>query len=197
MTGLVLAGGYSRRMGTDKSALLLPDGRTLLARQVALLRQAGVDEVLVARRRDQPAAAPHARTVFDIVHDHGPLAGIAAGLRSVREGVLFALAVDMPYLTTDTLRHMISLASTGRGVVPHRGGTIECLIGIYPCDLATLAASRVAAGQLRVREFAALAEQSGRAMHWEIPDRLTAEFGNWNKPEDVRYVGQVSDLPQV
>jgi molybdopterin-guanine dinucleotide biosynthesis protein A len=81
---------------------------------------------------------------------------------------------------------MISLASPGRGVVPHRGKSIECLIGVYPRELASLAAARVAAGRLRVREFAALAEGSGRAMRWEIPQRLLPEFRNWNTPEDVR-----------
>ena len=185
VTGLVLAGGYSRRMGADKSALVLPDGRTLLRRQVALMQQAGVAEVLVARRRDQPPVAAPARTVIDIVHDHGPLAGIAAGLAQIAGGALLFLAVDMPFVSTAVLRRMIDLSTSGCGVVPHRGKGIECLIGVFPQTLAALAASRVAAGRLRVRDFAAVAEMSGHAMRWEIPPRLIPEFSNWNKPEDV------------
>jgi len=186
VTGLVLAGGYSQRMGKDKSALVLPDGRSLLQRQVALLHQSGIHEVLVARRRDQTAAPVAARTIFDIVHDRGPLAGIAAGLATIREGVLVVIAVDMPFMTATTLRAMIAVASPSRGVVPHRGASIECLVGVYPRTLAKLAAQRVAAGQLRVREFAALAEGMGRAMSWEIPPWCLPEFRNWNRPEDVQ-----------
>ena len=185
MTGLVLAGGHSQRMGTDKSALVLPDGRTLLQRQVDVLHQAGIADVLVARRRDQSPAPTPTRTVFDIATDRGPMAGVAAGLASIRDGMLFVIAVDMPHVSTDVIRQMVVLAAQGRGVIPHRGRSIECLTGIYPQRLASLAASRVASRQLRVREFAALAEGSGHAMRWEIPLRLVPEFRNWNTPADV------------
>jgi molybdopterin-guanine dinucleotide biosynthesis protein A len=173
-------------MGTDKSTLVLSDGRTLLARQVALLWQAGVDEVLVSRRRVQPPVPGPGRTLIDSSPDSGPLAGVATALAAMRGELLFVIAVDMPHVSTAVVRQMISLASPGRGVVPHRGKRIECLIGVYPRELASLAAARVAAGRLRVREFAALAEGSGRAMRWEIPQRLLPEFRNWNTPEDVR-----------
>jgi molybdopterin-guanine dinucleotide biosynthesis protein A len=172
-------------MGTDKSALVLADGRTLLQRQVDVLRQSGIAEVLVARRRDQLSAPVPARTVFDVATDSGPMAGVAAGLAAIHDGMLFVIAVDMPYVTPAVVRQMIALSSQGRGVIPHRGQSIECLMGVYPRALAPLAAARVAAGRLRVREFAALAEGSGHAMRWEIPQQLLPEFRNWNTAEDV------------
>jgi molybdopterin-guanine dinucleotide biosynthesis protein A len=81
------------------------------------------------------------------------------------------------------LRHLPKKAALE--VIPHRGQSIECLMGVYPRALAPLAAARVAAGRLRVREFAALAEGSGHAMRWEIPQQLLPEFRNWNTAEDV------------
>ena len=185
VTGLVLAGGYSTRMGSDKSELKLPDGRTLLQRQVDVLLQSGVDEVLVSRRGDQPAVGVPARVVVDEVRDRGPLAGIAAGLNAISEGVLVVLAVDIPFISVEALQAMIALATDDRGVVPHRGNSIECLVGVYPKSLAKIAAARVAEGKLRVREFAAWAEENGHAVPWEIPERLIPEFKNWNRPEDV------------
>ena len=115
-----------------------------------------------------------------------PLAGISAGLDAMRGELLFVIAVDMPHVSTDVIRRMISLSSPGRGVIPHRGKGIECLIGIYPRALAPLAARRVASRRLRVREFAALAEGMGQAIRWEIPPRLVPEFRNWNTPEDIQ-----------
>jgi molybdopterin-guanine dinucleotide biosynthesis protein A len=173
-------------MGTDKSALVLPDGRTLLARQVALLRHAGIDRVFVSRRRGQPPVSAPARTLIDCAPDSGPLAGIATALGAMRGELLFVIAVDMPHVSTSVIRQMIALASPGRGVVPHRGGSIECLIGVYPRELASVAAARVAAGRLRVRDFAAIAEGMGAAMRWEIPPRFVAEFRNWNTPADIQ-----------
>ncbi len=186
VTGLVLAGGHSRRMGADKSALVLHDGRTLLQRQVDVLRQAGVAEILVARRRDQPPVNAPARTVIDLVPDSGPLGGIAAGLAAINDGVLLVLAVDVPRISTDFLRHLIALSAPWRGVVPQIGPIDQHLVATYPRTLAPLAAGLVRAGRNSVRGFAGRAMVSGSLMHWEIPGRFAAEFVNWNKPEDVQ-----------
>lgn len=185
VTGLVLAGGHSRRMGTDKATLVIEDGRTLLERQVALLRESGLDEVVISRRRGQPSVETSARVLLDEAEDSGPLAGIATAMAETNADLLLVIPIDMPFLGKEVIRQLLALASPGRGVVPHRGDTIECLVGLYPCTLASLAASRVAAGQLKVREFAAIAEETGHAIRWEIPPELVPAFRNWNKPEDV------------
>jgi len=185
VTGLILAGGHSRRMGTDKAQLRLSDGRTLLERQVALLRQSGVDDVVVSRRRGQTPVSVPAHMLWDASPDSGPLAGIATAMTAMRGGILVVIPVDMPHLSTDVIRQLMRLSSSGRGVVPHRGRTIECLVGVYPQTLSNIASARVASGCLRVREFAAIAEGMGLAMRWEIPPRHLHAFKNWNRPEDV------------
>lgn len=183
--GLILAGGHSRRMGADKASLVMRDGRTLLQRQVDLLHQTGAVEVLVARRRDQHPVAVPARTVIDCSPDSGPLAGIAAGLGAIRDGVLLVLAVDMPHVSPALLRHLIALSAPWRGVVPHTASSVECLAAVYPHTLAPLAASLVAAGRNSVRNFANLAAVSGQLLCWHTTGRFTGEFANWNTPADI------------
>src|SRR5579859_5479057 len=79
-TGVVLAGGASRRMGRDKAALVL-DGEPLLARVVSRLREA-VDRVIVIGPPDRAAIVPSDVSVFlDLEPGLGPLGGIYSALR--------------------------------------------------------------------------------------------------------------------
>ena len=80
--GLVLAGGQSRRMGTDK-ALLEHGGRSQLAHVVELL-EAEVDRVFVSARPDQQDEPERSRyeLIVDRYEDMGPLAGILSAMEA-------------------------------------------------------------------------------------------------------------------
>ena len=98
-TGLVLAGGQSRRCGSDKALARLGDRPFVQCVCEALTPW--VAETLVATgpsRRDYPVAA---RVVVDAVPDGGPLAGLAAGLAAACTPWLLAIAVDLPYVTAE------------------------------------------------------------------------------------------------
>ncbi len=96
---VILAGGRSRRMGTDKAALLLAD-QTLLQRAVAACADAG-DVVVVAPAEIFAAGAGTSTRARQVVEDppfSGPLAGIAAGVGALRPtGVpVLVLPCDLP-----------------------------------------------------------------------------------------------------
>ncbi len=91
---LVLSGGKSSRMGRDK-ALLQLDGETLLERSKRLGEALGAQQVLVSR--NEPGF------IQDLVHDAGPMAGIAAALPHCLTNWLLVLPVDMPLLTPAAL----------------------------------------------------------------------------------------------
>ncbi|WP_239804780.1 molybdenum cofactor guanylyltransferase [Croceicoccus hydrothermalis] len=99
LMGCVLAGGQSRRFGSDK-ALALLDGETLIDRAVRQLR-AWCGDVVVAGRVEAPAT-----TVADWpAADMGPLGGLAGALRHARDGgygAVLACGVDSVGLPADT-----------------------------------------------------------------------------------------------
>ena len=99
MAVVILAGGASRRMGSDKAALDW-HGRPLLEHLVAVARAAGAGDIAVAG----PRAPEGVERLEDAVAGHGPLGGILAALRQ-RERVL-VIACDMPRLTAPLLRHV-------------------------------------------------------------------------------------------
>jgi molybdopterin-guanine dinucleotide biosynthesis protein A len=113
-TGLILAGGDSRRMGRDKAALEF-GGRTLLQGATALL-QGIFPRVLVSVRHPRgDAAVPQ---VADGQPDGGPLAGLCAGLAEAGTPWVFALAVDMPFLDAGLIRALARRRGGFEAVVP-------------------------------------------------------------------------------
>lgn len=96
LTGFVLAGGKSTRMGRDKAALDW-HGRTLLEHMVGLLSEAA-DQVHVVGRDQLPDRLPGL----------GPLSGIATALEFTSTDANLVIAVDLPHLTKDFLKYLRS-----------------------------------------------------------------------------------------
>ncbi|GAB5536324.1 MAG: hypothetical protein Rubg2KO_25730 [Rubricoccaceae bacterium] len=115
ITGLVLAGGQSRRFGRDK-ALATHDGRPFIQIAHDALAPHCMD-VLIATGptlRDYPVSV---RSVPDPTPDGGPLAGLAAGLAESKTTWLLAVAVDLPHLTPDALAPLLASATDADAVV--------------------------------------------------------------------------------
>ena len=114
LCGLVLAGGRSSRMGTDKAALVHPDGRTLARRCHDLLVEAGCETVALSLRHDQElppgfADLPHVMLVRDPEGmSQGPLGGMLAAMRLHPEADWLILACDLPRLDLATLTQLIA-----------------------------------------------------------------------------------------
>ena len=132
-TGIVLAGGRSRRLGRDKAGEVLL-GRTLLQRVVDKLAQAIQELVVVAAPEGLlpplEASVPW-RRVEDIYPGQGPLAAIYAGLLAARYEHAVAVACDMPLLSVPLLRYLLSLRREADVVLPVLGGLSDPLHAVY------------------------------------------------------------------
>lgn len=138
--GLVLAGGRSSRMGTDKAALVHPDGRPLARRTFDLLVEAGCMEVMLSLRHDQPIPAGFEDLADPaIVRDPdgegaGPLAGIVAAMSLRPDADWLVLACDLPRLDVATLKHLISSKRPNELFISYRSkfdGLPEPLCAVY------------------------------------------------------------------
>lgn len=185
LSGLVLAGGRSSRMGRDKALLALPDGRTLLQRQIDVLRAAGAATVNVSTGPGREFPLTGAGAIPDDLPDAGPLAGIAAGLRAAPEGLMLVLAVDMPAVGEVHLRHLVRLATAACGVVPVLGGHCEPLVAVYPAVLAGSAGAWLAGGQRAVHAWVRSEAVQGRLRLWEAPAEWAGVLRSWNTSDDL------------
>lgn len=126
-TGLVLAGGESRRMGIDKPGLQL-GGRTLLDRVIGRM-QAVFPQVIVSVRA--PRADVAVPQVCDVHPAGGPLAGLCAGLAAAESLWVFAVAADMPFLRPELVRQLAARREGVQAVVPVVGGFPQPLAAYY------------------------------------------------------------------
>ncbi|RYD17457.1 MAG: molybdenum cofactor guanylyltransferase [Verrucomicrobiaceae bacterium] len=111
LRGLVLAGGRSSRMGSDKASLVHPDGRTLAVRCRDLLLEAGCVSVVISLRHDQqvPFGLEHMEIVRDPEGESGgPMTGIVSGMRLDPAADWLVVACDLPRLDRETLSHLIA-----------------------------------------------------------------------------------------
>jgi len=110
--GLVLAGGKSRRMGSDK-ALLRQDGETQLSRGVSLLREQ-LGRVFVSTRVEQDGDAERGKfaRIVDLYDDLGPLAGILSAMDTNNEVSWLVLACDLPNIDATTIEYLLSQCSS-------------------------------------------------------------------------------------
>jgi len=100
ISGYILAGGRSTRMGADKATLQL-GGKSLAERAVATLAPI-CERVRIVT--DNPALASIAPTISDAFLDCGPLGGIEAALRDTQHDRILVLPVDLPFLPSALLR---------------------------------------------------------------------------------------------
>ncbi len=119
VSGVVVAGGKSRRLGEDKRKLRLwgADGPTLLEHTLGVLALLCSDLVVVLNDPDDWRALP-ARLVSDAYPDGGALGGIYTGLRAAAHPYAIVVAADMPFLNRDLLHAMLAHPRQYDALVP-------------------------------------------------------------------------------
>jgi len=151
LTGIVLAGGASRRMGRDKAFLEL-DGKPLIAHVIERLARVCA-EVLVVAGDVQPYAGLGARLVEDRFRNVGVLGGLHAGLEAAAHELALAVGCDMPFLSPELLRAFASWAEGFDVVVLRQGEQVEPLHGVYRRTCLPAIEAAIRAGERRIISF--------------------------------------------
>lgn len=126
-TAIILAGGDSQRMGSDKANLLL-DGRSLLQRVTATMQQVFPKVMLSVR---EPRTGIELPQICDDPSCAGPLAGLVAGLARVDTPWAFAVACDMPYVVPEVVELLGRCRGQYQAVVPIVQGYPQPLAAFY------------------------------------------------------------------
>jgi molybdopterin-guanine dinucleotide biosynthesis protein A len=116
VTGIILAGGQSRRMGADK-AFVVVDGQRLIDRVMGVLRQV-CGEIIIVSSDTRPYAMLDARLIPDSIRNFGAMAGLHAALQAMDTDLGVVVAVDMPFLSSPLLRAMVEAAAGWDAVIP-------------------------------------------------------------------------------
>jgi len=130
VSGIILAGGQSRRMGGVNKALLEIGGRRIIDAIVAVLGRI-FHEVIVVTNKGTEFEFLGLPMFGDLKPNHGALGGLYTGLQVCSESHGFLVACDMPFLDERIIRHMVSLVGEHDVVVPRISGHLEPLHAIY------------------------------------------------------------------
>jgi molybdopterin molybdotransferase len=129
-TGVVLAGGRSSRMGSDKSLLPFLD-KPLICQVVNELREV-VEEILIVSNRPGKYGFTGAKEIGDIYPGMGPLGGIHAGLAAAENERIFVCACDMPFITGRLVRFMLEMSRGFDAAVPRMSNNhLQPLFAVY------------------------------------------------------------------
>ncbi len=194
MVVAILAGGQSRRMGTDK-AYLDVDGTPLLERAARLALTSGFATLVVGRARPADWLLDGVDFVEDALPGRGPLGGLETALRLGPTPVL-ALACDMPLLTPDALRWLTDESALRRGehgLAVRNSGRWEPLFSVYSPACLALVEARLAAGRLSLHGLI----EAGNFALADAPDWVASQLVNVNTPADPGPPPRAKIIPSV
>lgn len=133
ISSILLAGGKSRRFGSDKKNAVF-DKDTLLNSSVKKLESIS-DELIIVFSPASRALNRRRNVVYDLIPDKGPLIGIYTGLKNIRHEKALIVPIDTPFLTTGFLNYLIDRSKNYDAVIPIRNKGLEPLIGVYDKSL--------------------------------------------------------------
>lgn len=151
MTGIVLAGGKSSRMGFNK-AFIEFGGRRLIEATVECLAALFPEVLIIAN--DPPRYAYLGVTVIpDLIPESGSLGGIYTGLSAASHPTCFFVACDMPFLNANVITLLVREAEGWDAVVPLVGGELQPLHAVYAKSCLPFMKEAIDARILKIARF--------------------------------------------
>ena len=183
-TAIVMAGGDSSRMGTDKANVTLGE-KTLLQSVIATMQQV-FPQVIVSVR--QPRAGIDLPQVCDEQPDGGPLAGLVASLGQITTPWAFMVACDMPFLDPAVIAQFTSRRASADMGMAKLAARLHPMHALYSKRCLPVVERMIQTRQLKIQEMT-----SDRSLHvrYVTEDDLRTldpsgrSFQNVNTPADL------------
>jgi molybdopterin-guanine dinucleotide biosynthesis protein A len=183
-SAVLLAGGESRRMGTDKATFLFR-GKPLWQIQLETLRKLRPKEIFVSARIDPPWRREDVLFVADVPPSRGPLSGVAASLVKIHTAHLLALAIDMPFMSENYLRSICDAVGPRQGVVAKIDNRAEPLAAVYPREAEIDFRTALAGTDFSMQNVVRLLVRSGKLQEISVTKQERGLFRNVNNASDV------------
>ena len=155
VSGIVLAGGMSRRLGRDKAVEEI-GGEPLVSRVISRLSQVTQQTVIVVNDTERASVLPlpdSARVAVDIHPGKGSLGGIFTGLSAAEADWGLVVACDMPFLNVELLGHLLRERDGFDAVVPQVDGRPEPTHAAYSRACLPHIERRLLADDLKIDRF--------------------------------------------
>jgi molybdopterin-guanine dinucleotide biosynthesis protein A len=126
---IILSGGKSSRMGTNKALLKLNE-KTTIERMVDILK-VYFDDIILVTNDVEAYEFLGVKMVSDHYHEKGPLAGFHAGLSASNYDVNFIVACDMPFISGELAATLVEKIEHYDALVPVINGKMQTLCAVF------------------------------------------------------------------
>ncbi len=181
VTGVILAGGRSTRMGRDKATLEIA-GQTLFARTLTMMREV-FSRLLIAG--DRPDLATDEVPCVPDLYPGSALGGLHGALSAAATPWVFVVPCDLAHPDAGLVRHLLEQRKDCDLVVPRTPQGLEPVFALYHKNCLPLMERMLQRGDYRIYDFyrqvrVRYLDTQGFPAHWR------RSLTNLNTPDDVR-----------
>ena len=126
---VILAGGRSSRMGTDKSFVNIQDEKTMLSVQTEKLKS--ISNNIWISANDEIYKSFGFPVISDIYNNIGPLGGIYSILKAIPDFSAFFISVDLPFVTKKLIIKLLDKIDEADIILPVHNENLEPTCAIY------------------------------------------------------------------
>jgi molybdopterin-guanine dinucleotide biosynthesis protein A len=184
VTGVILAGGKSSRFGINKAFSEI-NGSRLIDIVAGLLTSIFTRTVLITNSPEEYSylGLPIRE---DLIRGLGPIGGILTGLEDIRDEAGFFIACDMPFVSEDLIRYIVSVRGEFDAVVPKIDWKIEPLHALYRKSCLPVIRELIASGAYQtIKAFDRLNVRYLNEAEVKANDPQMRSFFNVNRPEEL------------
>ena len=193
VSGVILIGGKSRRMGVDKRFLSL-GGQTFLEHVVAVTETVCREIILVSAQAEPGLAKGGHSFVVDEISGTGSFGGVYTGLLHSSSPYVFVVACDMPFLKSTLIEFMSSFRYEFDAVIARIDGQLHPLHGFYSKNCLPYMRKRLEQRQLSIQKIC-----EEKELRVKILDRVDLScssedllsFFNANTPSDFEFARKI------
>ena len=177
ITGIILSGGKSSRMGSNK-AFIPYQGELLIHRAVKILKPLCSELLISSNQYDERFG--HLKMIPDEIKEIGPIGGLFSCLKASRNKINLVIPCDAPNVTSDFYRQLLKQCGGVDAVIPRLpDGKLEPLIACYHSSVIPVMET-----QIVKKEYKLVSMLNVLKVHYlEVQD--SAIFKNLNTPSDL------------
>lgn len=187
VSGILIAGGKSRRMGQDKRFLRV-GGECVFDRTLALLMDTFGETIVVLAEPINSLNVRGCRVVYDAIPNTGSLGGLYTGLVEASQPKIFAVACDMPFLNAEVIRFMLSYDAAADVVAAALADRFQPMHAVYSKRCASFLKAMAERQDLKIQKL--FRREELRVAVLDANDFSSFQSGlrsfqNINTPEDL------------
>lgn len=185
ITGILLAGGQSSRMGYEKGKILLGD--KLLYQYPLKVLESLCDEIIISSCKKNYFTENY-KQLCDEIPDLGPMGGLYTCLKKSSTDLNFVLSYDLPLMKKELFLELMKYTDKFDIILPEMAaGNAEPLCGIYKKSVYNTFQNLIKSGNYSVHTALQKVKSKTVLINDNMPFYQPDLFMNINKESDLEY----------